>query len=185
MHFSAATSSLMAQRPIVRTARRTYSTSTSVAYSLSSSSTESTFLSFTSFTRMSSFSIFTYSGSLYLQKKTFTLCASSSGRFCTMRLMLRRATYCTSNVGDCASVMSGGASLRQKFATVSWFVRTSMYLQAGREWAGGARGLARAGARPHIMTILQAESTTEGFWCTRRGATRSTMFSASRGSAGV
>lgn len=102
-------------------------------------------------------------GSLYLQKNTLILWDSRLGRFCTMRLMLRSATYCTSGCAACARVISGGASLRQKLATISCDVRASMY----------------------IITILTADSTTAGFWCTRRGVTRSTMFSASRASDGV
>mmetsp|Transcript_47213 Transcript_47213/g.111330 ORF Transcript_47213/g.111330 Transcript_47213/m.111330 type:complete len:216 (+) Transcript_47213:587-1234(+) len=68
---SAAFSILRAHLPIARTALRTKSTSTSAnAYSLSSSSTCSALRSLASITITSTFSIFTYVGSLYLQKKT-------------------------------------------------------------------------------------------------------------------
>ena len=59
MQRCAARSSLMAQRPMARTALRTKSTSTSVAYSLNSSSTCSMFRSDTRRMMISSFSIFT------------------------------------------------------------------------------------------------------------------------------
>ena len=42
---------------------------------------------------ISSFSILTYSGSLYLQKNTRNSLARMSGRFCKSRLMFRRATH--------------------------------------------------------------------------------------------
>ena len=41
-----------------------------------------------------------------------------SGRFWTMRLMLRKATYCTSGSDD-SSVTSGGASFLLRLATKS------------------------------------------------------------------
>ena len=54
-----------------------------------------------------------------MQKNTLILCTSRSGRFCTTRLMLRRATYWISLCGLWDSVTSGGDSFRQKRLTVS------------------------------------------------------------------
>ena len=114
---SALESIRMAVCPMAFTARRTKSTSTSLAYlknhgiskgmkgfdsiySFSSLSNASTFFSAAKRTIMSSFSTLTYEGSLYLQKNTRISFWRISCRFCSNRLMLRSATHCTSGSED-------------------------------------------------------------------------------------
>jgi hypothetical protein len=81
------------------------------------------------------------------------------GRFCTTRLMLRSATYCTSGSLD-SSVTSGGAIFLAHAAARSSLLTASI-------------------AR---RTTLAADSTTAPLACCRRGRTRSAIFSASLGS---
>ena len=71
--------SFMAQKPIPRITFRANSTSTSFAYSFSSMSIWSTLSGVTRAISTSSFSILTYKGSLYLQKKTRTSFINSVG----------------------------------------------------------------------------------------------------------
>mmetsp|Transcript_72526 Transcript_72526/g.161159 ORF Transcript_72526/g.161159 Transcript_72526/m.161159 type:complete len:257 (+) Transcript_72526:2049-2819(+) len=101
-------------------------------------------------------------GSLYLQKKTLISCARMLGRFCTIRLMLRSATYWISGSEE-RRVTRGGAIFLYRALSASWDVIRSMYL---------------------IMT-LTADSTTAEFACWRRGVTRSIIDSASRLSFGM
>mmetsp|Transcript_32481 Transcript_32481/g.85523 ORF Transcript_32481/g.85523 Transcript_32481/m.85523 type:complete len:255 (-) Transcript_32481:304-1068(-) len=101
-------------------------------------------------------------GSLYLQKNTLISCSRICGRFCTIRLMFRSATYWISG-SEFSRVTSGGASLRQSWRTVSWFEMRSRY----------------------ESTTLTALSTTAELACCRRGTTRSMMPSASCPLAGV
>mmetsp|Transcript_16543 Transcript_16543/g.44783 ORF Transcript_16543/g.44783 Transcript_16543/m.44783 type:complete len:250 (+) Transcript_16543:1663-2412(+) len=162
MAFSLARSSFTATRPMDRTDLRTNSTSTPEAYSLSSRSTCSTFLSLTSITMMSTFSSFTYTGSLYLQKNIFTSFARIPGRFCTISLMFRSATNCTSGSSE-SSVTNGGFNFLHKARTVSLLSMHSM----------------------HFMTTLMAARTTAGLAWESRAVMRSVSTSASLLSVGV
>lgn len=67
---------------------------------MSSLKNVSTFFSVTSLIMISSFSTLTYGGSLYLQKKTRISFERASGRFCRIRLILRRATHWTSGAEE-------------------------------------------------------------------------------------
>ena len=111
---------------------------------------------------ISSFSIFTYIGSLYLQKKTFISCSRILGLFCTIRLMFLRATYWISG-SELSRVTRGGVSFLLNILKVSWLVISSIYLRMTRT----------------------ADITTAELACCRRGATRSMMPSASLPSRGV
>mmetsp|Transcript_76810 Transcript_76810/g.212226 ORF Transcript_76810/g.212226 Transcript_76810/m.212226 type:complete len:275 (-) Transcript_76810:546-1370(-) len=153
---SQARSSFTATRPMERTAFRTNSTSTPVAHSLSSRSTCSKFFSVTSMTIMSTFSSFTYTGSLYLQKNIFTSAARMPGRFCTISRMFRKETYWVSGSLE-SNVTKGGFSFLASMRNTSVL---STYSIAFR------------------MTLIAA-STTAGFTCERRAVTRSVMDSAS------
>mmetsp|Transcript_37360 Transcript_37360/g.93847 ORF Transcript_37360/g.93847 Transcript_37360/m.93847 type:complete len:255 (-) Transcript_37360:404-1168(-) len=101
-------------------------------------------------------------GSLYLQKNTFISCCSSVRRFCTMRLMLRSATYWISGSLD-SSVTRGGAIFRWMLFSTSWL------------WMSGM----------NFIRTFTAPRTTAELACCRRGVTRSQMFSASRASRGL
>mmetsp|Transcript_16557 Transcript_16557/g.45614 ORF Transcript_16557/g.45614 Transcript_16557/m.45614 type:complete len:200 (-) Transcript_16557:679-1278(-) len=106
-------------------------------------------------------------GSLYLQKKTLISFSRMWGRFCTMRLMLRSATYWISG-SELSRVTRGGASLRVRARMASLRMlegppMSSMY----------------------DKITLTALITTAELACWRRGVTRSMMPSASRPSAGV
>mmetsp|Transcript_55799 Transcript_55799/g.158447 ORF Transcript_55799/g.158447 Transcript_55799/m.158447 type:complete len:250 (-) Transcript_55799:645-1394(-) len=153
---SQARSTFTATRPMDRTDLRTKSTSTPVAYSLSSRSTCSKFFSLTSMTMMSTFSSFTYTGSLYLQKNIFTSEARMPGRFCTMSRMFLRDTYWTSGSLE-RSVTSGGFSFLASIRRTSVLSTYSMLL----------------------MMTLMAASTTAGFAWDSRAVTRSVIPSAS------
>lgn len=80
-------------------------------YSFNSLNKASTLFSEASRTMISSFSTLTYSGSLYLQKKTRISFDRMSDRFCRRRLIFLRATHWTSG-GEDKSVTNGGAILR-------------------------------------------------------------------------
>ncbi len=69
---------------------------------------------------MSSFSSFTYKGSLYLQKKIFTSVLSKFGRFWRMRLMFLSTTYWISG-SLWSSVTSGGESFFVRRLKISVF----------------------------------------------------------------
>mmetsp|Transcript_58673 Transcript_58673/g.122596 ORF Transcript_58673/g.122596 Transcript_58673/m.122596 type:complete len:333 (+) Transcript_58673:584-1582(+) len=157
-HFSAARSSLSAHRPMAATALRTIWTSTSEeAYSLSSISTWSRLRSVQSMTMTSTFSSFTYVGSLYLQKNTLVSPWRMWGQRWHTSWMLRSATYCISGSEE-RRVTRGGAS----------FLAT-------------ARAASCVGTRSmNRSTTLTAERTTAALACWRRGVTRSMMLSASR-----
>ena len=125
-HRSAADSILIAVCPIALMLFLTKSTSTSEAYlsgkqnqhihklrskktcSFNSLNRASTLFSPANLTMISNFSTLTYSGSLYLQKKTLISFDKISVRFCSRRLMFRNATHCTSG-GEDNSVTRGGA----------------------------------------------------------------------------
>mmetsp|Transcript_55094 Transcript_55094/g.155004 ORF Transcript_55094/g.155004 Transcript_55094/m.155004 type:complete len:240 (-) Transcript_55094:575-1294(-) len=153
---SQARSSFTATRPIDRTDLRTKSTSTPVEYSFSSRRTCSKFFSETSMTMMSTFSSFTYTGSLYLQKNIFTSDARMPGRFCTIRRMFRRDTYWTSGSLE-RSVTSGGLSFFASMRSTSELSTRSIVF---------------------MMTLIAA-STTAGLAWESRAVTRSEIDSAS------
>mmetsp|Transcript_16996 Transcript_16996/g.27618 ORF Transcript_16996/g.27618 Transcript_16996/m.27618 type:complete len:251 (-) Transcript_16996:397-1149(-) len=101
-------------------------------------------------------------GSLYLQKKTLISCSRICGCRCTIRLMLRRATYCISGAA-LSRVTSGGASLRRS----------------------PRRKASSSMADMQFRTTLAALMTTAAFACCRRGVTRSTTPCACAASAGA
>mmetsp|Transcript_15297 Transcript_15297/g.49943 ORF Transcript_15297/g.49943 Transcript_15297/m.49943 type:complete len:257 (-) Transcript_15297:356-1126(-) len=101
-------------------------------------------------------------GSLYLQKKTLISCSKILARFCTIRLMLRSATYWISGSDD-RSVTRGGAIFLYSGLSASCEVIRSMY---------------------RIIT-LTADRTTAELACCSRGVTRSMIDSASRASDGL
>mmetsp|Transcript_67868 Transcript_67868/g.196515 ORF Transcript_67868/g.196515 Transcript_67868/m.196515 type:complete len:250 (-) Transcript_67868:538-1287(-) len=153
---SQARSSFTATLPIERTDFRMKSTSTPLAYSLSSRRTCSKFFSVTSMTMMSTFSNFTYTGSLYLQKNILTSAARIPGRFWTISRMFRKDTYWTSGSLE-RSVTRGGLSFLASTRKVSELSMLSM----------------------HMSTTLIAAKTTAGFAWDSRAVTRSVMDSAS------
>mmetsp|Transcript_90941 Transcript_90941/g.278402 ORF Transcript_90941/g.278402 Transcript_90941/m.278402 type:complete len:268 (-) Transcript_90941:363-1166(-) len=107
-------------------------------------------------TMMSTFSSFTYTGSLYLQKNILTSAARMPGRFWTMSRMFRSETYWTSGSLD-SNVTRGGFSFLASTRNISEFSTNSMAFR---------------------MTLMAASTTAE-LACDRRAVTRSVMDSAS------
>mmetsp|Transcript_2984 Transcript_2984/g.5869 ORF Transcript_2984/g.5869 Transcript_2984/m.5869 type:complete len:221 (+) Transcript_2984:1822-2484(+) len=105
----------------------------------------------------SSFSSLTYKGSLYLQKKCRMCLSSRCFSFCTMREMLRSATYCSSGLSPERMVIRGfGIFSRKTYVRMLLFSTTSRYL---------------------MMTFTADIATAELAWMSR-GTTRSITVSA-------